>query len=112
MQTETDRHPDDPLLDLERWVAEGRKTALATVVATWGSSPRAVGSHMAINEAGGFTGSVSGGCVEGAVIEAALDCLRSGRCSLLDFGVSNEAAWEVGLACGGRIQVYVEPVQS
>jgi xanthine dehydrogenase accessory factor len=101
---------DDPLADLERWIAKGQKAALATVVSTWGSSPRPVGSHMAVSENGDFTGSVSGGCIEGAVIQAALDSLGSGRSTLLDFGVSNETAWEVGLACGGRIQVFVEPV--
>ncbi len=101
---------DDPLNDLARWAAQGQKVALATVVATWGSSPRPVGSHMAVNEKGEFTGSVSGGCIEGAVIEAAIETLASGKGSLLDFGVSNEMAWEVGLACGGRIQVFVEPV--
>ena len=101
---------DDPLADLERWIADGQKVALATVVATWGSSPRPVGSHMAINEKGDFTGSVSGGCIEGAVIQAALETLGTGQGALLDFGVSNEMAWEVGLACGGRIQVSVEPV--
>lgn len=103
---------DDPLADLERWIAQGQKTALATVVATWGSSPRPVGSHMAINAAGDFTGSVSGGCIEGAVIEAALESLGTGAPRLLEYGVSNEMAWEVGLACGGRIQVFVEPLTS
>jgi xanthine/CO dehydrogenase XdhC/CoxF family maturation factor len=103
---------DDPLADLERWTAQGQRAALATVVATWGSSPRPVGSHMAINEKGGFTGSVSGGCIEGAVVEAALASLGTGRATLLEYGVSNEMAWEVGLACGGRIQVFVEPVVS
>lgn len=103
---------DDPLADLERWLAQGQMAAIATVVATWGSSPRPVGSHMVINEAGQFSGSVSGGCIEGAVIDAALDTLKTGECTLLDFGVSNEMAWEVGLACGGRVQVFVEPVIS
>lgn len=109
----TDQHRKahaDPLGDLERWHAEGQKVALATVVATWGSSPRPVGSHMAINERGDFTGSVSGGCIEGAVIQAALETLSTGKGSLLEFGVTNEMAWEVGLACGGRVQVFVEPV--
>ena len=106
------QHHDDPLADLERWVAQGRKAALATVVSTWGSSPRPVGSHMAISEAGDFVGSVSGGCIEGAVIDAARESLITGRAKLLEFGVSNEMAWEVGLACGGRVQVFVEPITS
>lgn len=100
----------DPLAQLNRWTADGKKTALATVVATWGSSPRPVGSHMAIQECGDFAGSVSGGCIEGAVVDAALEAIKSGAPKLLEYGVSNEAAWEVGLACGGRVQVFVEPV--
>ena len=100
----------DPLAQLERWQAEGRKTALATVVTTWGSSPRPVGSHLAVAENGDFAGSVSGGCIEGAVVAAAQEAIGSGKQKLLDFGVTNEMAWEVGLACGGRIQVLVEPV--
>ncbi len=100
----------DPLAQLSRWTAEGKKTALATVVATWGSSPRPVGSHMAVLESGDFAGSVSGGCIEGAVVHAALEAINSGAPKLLEYGVSNEDAWEVGLACGGRVQVFVEPV--
>jgi xanthine/CO dehydrogenase XdhC/CoxF family maturation factor len=107
-----DQRRDDPLADLERWIGEGHQAALATVVATWGSSPRPVGSHMAINQTGDFTGSVSGGCIEGAVIQAALESLGTGRSTLLEYGISNEMAWEVGLACGGRIQVLVEPLTS
>lgn len=102
---------DDPLADAELWTKKGQRVALATVVATWGSSPRPVGSHMAITEHGDFTGSVSGGCIEGAVVEAAMECIASGQSRLLEFGVSNELAWEVGLACGGRLQVLVDPVQ-
>lgn len=104
------QRPDDPLADVARWMALGQRAALATVVATWGSSPRPVGSHMAINARGDFTGSVSGGCIEGAVVAAALESLESGRPKLLEYGVSNEMAWEVGLACGGRIQVFVDPL--
>ncbi len=100
----------DPLHHLGQWLADGKKAALATVVATWGSSPRPVGSHMAVRESGDFAGSVSGGCIEGAVVEAALACMKSGNSQLLEYGVSNEAAWEVGLACGGRVQVFVAPV--
>ena len=100
----------DPLNHIERWRAEGRRTALATVVSTWGSSPRPVGSHMAVADTGDFAGSVSGGCIEGAVVAAAQEAIQSGSPKLLEFGVTNEMAWEVGLACGGRIQVWVEPV--
>ena len=100
----------DPLAQIERWQAEGRKTALATVVTTWGSSPRPVGSHLAVADTGDFSGSVSGGCIEGAVVAAAQEAIETGKSKLLDFGVTNEMAWEVGLACGGRIQVLVEPV--
>jgi xanthine dehydrogenase accessory factor len=102
----------DPLAQLGAWQAAGQKAALATVVATWGSSPRPVGSHMAVHENGTFVGSVSGGCIEGAVVDTAQEVIRSGQHKLLEFGVSNEAAWEVGLACGGRIQVLVEPLES
>jgi xanthine/CO dehydrogenase XdhC/CoxF family maturation factor len=90
------------------WHRAGRGVALATVVTTWGSSPRPVGSKLAVDDAGQMTGSVSGGCVEGAVVETALEIIRTGKPRLLDFGVSDEQAWEVGLACGGRVQVFVE----
>ena len=100
----------DPLAQIERWQADGRKAALATVVSTWGSSPRPVGSHLAVADNGDFTGSVSGGCIEGAVVSAAQEAIETGKPKLLEFGVTNEMAWEVGLACGGRIQVLVEPV--
>ncbi len=100
----------DPLAQIERWQADGRRVALATVVSTWGSSPRPVGSHLAVADTGDFTGSVSGGCIEGAVVAAAQEAIATGKSKLLDFGVTNEMAWEVGLACGGRIQVLVEPV--
>ena len=85
--------------------------ALATVVTTWGSSPRPVGSKLAVDQDGNFLGSVSGGCVEGAVIGEALKAIKDGKPRLLDFGVTNEQAWEVGLACGGKIQVFVERVE-
>ena len=100
----------DPLTQLTHWQAAGKSTALATVVATWGSSPRPVGSHMAVLESGDFAGSVSGGCIEGAVVDAAREAITTGKPKLLEYGVSNEQAWEVGLACGGRVQVFVEPV--
>ena len=84
---------------------------MATVVETWGSSPRPAGSQIAVNEKGEFAGSVSGGCVEAAVVEASLEVIGSGVPRLLAFGVCNERAWEVGLACGGKLQVYVERVE-
>lgn len=93
---------------LETWQARGDKIALATVVKTWGSSPRAPGSKMAINHKGEMVGSVSGGCVEGAVAEEALQVIKTGQPKLLHFGVADENAWEVGLACGGKIAVFVE----
>ena len=100
---------DDNILDAaETWRAEGREVAIATVIETWGSAPRPVGSHLAIDQDGRFLGSVSGGCVEGAVVEEALDVIASGKAKTLEFGVADEAAWKVGLSCGGRIKVYVE----
>ncbi|HET7009676.1 MAG TPA: XdhC/CoxI family protein [Anaerolineales bacterium] len=100
------------LTDIDRWQSEGKPIALATVVRTWGSAPRPAGSKMAVSQAGEMTGSVSGGCVEGAVVEEALGVLRTRRPKLLRFGVSNETAWEVGLACGGQIEIFVEPWSS
>ena len=99
---------DDVLDQAAGWRKEGRKVALATVVTTWGSSPRPVGSQLAVDGTGKFVGSVSGGCIEGAVIKEALDAIGTGHPRLLDFGVTNEQAWDVGLACGGKVQVYVE----
>jgi xanthine/CO dehydrogenase XdhC/CoxF family maturation factor len=93
------------------WHGAGKGVALATVVTTWGSSPRPVGSKLAVDEAGNFVGSVSGGCIEGAVVHEALAAITDGKPRLLDFGVSNEQAWEVGLACGGKVQVFVERVE-
>ncbi|KPF44099.1 XdhC family protein [Rhizobium sp. AAP43] len=98
----------DPLDTAESWLSSGRSVALATVVETWGSAPRPVGSHLVIDADGNFEGSVSGGCVEGAVITEALDVLESGKARMLEFGVADETAWRVGLSCGGRIRVYVE----
>lgn len=92
------------------WLAEGRRVALATVVETWGSAPRATGSHMVVRDDGRFEGSVSGGCVEGDVILSAQAALAQGRAARLDYGVSNGEAWAVGLACGGKISVLVQPV--
>lgn len=101
----------DILSDLDRWYAQGMPMALATVVQTWGSSPRRAGAKMAVAADGQFTGSVSGGCVENAVIETALDLIKTGRAQLLHFGVADETAWEVGLACGGSIDIFVKPLE-
>lgn len=101
----------DAIAQAALWLAEGRRVALATVVATWGSSPRPAGSMMAVDDKGGMVGSVSGGCVEGAVVHEALKCLADGEPRLLRFGVSDDQAWEVGLACGGKVEIYVEPVE-
>src|SRR5262245_65334505 len=92
------------------WLAGGRKVAMATVARTWGSSPRPAGSKLAVNDATEFVGSVSGGCIEGAVIQEALDVMATGVSRMLEFGVSDETAWEVGLACGGKVEVFVEAV--
>lgn len=97
---------------LDEWLSEQSQVALATVVSTWGSTPRPAGSHMLVNAKGEFVGSVSGGCVEGAVVEAASSVLRESRPQLLEFGVADEIAWSVGLACGGSIRVYVEPFRA
>lgn len=90
------------------WRSGGKGVALATVIETWGSSPRPVGSQLAVDEDGRMIGSVSGGCIEGAVVHEAKKTMEDGEPRLLDFGVTDEMAWEVGLACGGRVQVYVE----
>ena len=101
---------EDILGTAARWRDEGREVALATVIATWGSSPRPVGSQLVADGEGRFEGSVSGGCIEGAVIEEARKVMASGAPSVLQFGVSDEQAWEVGLACGGTVRVLVERV--
>jgi xanthine/CO dehydrogenase XdhC/CoxF family maturation factor len=101
----------DILKEAEAWKRAGRGVALATVVETWGSAPRPTGSYLVIDEEGNFLGSVSGGCVEGAVIGEALEVIGDGKPRLLEFGVADETAWRVGLSCGGTIRVYVEPVE-
>lgn len=103
---------DQVLETAARWQADGRRMAIATVVETWGSSPRPVGSQLLVDEQGEFLGSVSGGCVEGAVIGEALEVIKSGVPRLLDFGISDEQAWDVGLSCGGKVAVYVEPLET
>ena len=90
------------------WSDGGLGVAIATVVSTWGSAPRPAGSHLVVNERGELVGSVSGGCIEGAVVREALEAIRDGKPRLLEYGVTDERAWEVGLACGGTVQVYVE----
>jgi xanthine/CO dehydrogenase XdhC/CoxF family maturation factor len=92
------------------WARDGLGVALATVVSTWGSAPRPAGSQLAVNEKSEFVGSVSGGCIESAVVREALESIRDGRPRLLDYGVTDDRAWEVGLACGGSIQIYVERI--
>jgi xanthine/CO dehydrogenase XdhC/CoxF family maturation factor len=101
----------DILKAAEEWRKDGRDVALATVVETWGSAPRPVGSNLVIDGEGNFLGSVSGGCVEGAVVTEALDVIENGKSKMLEFGVADETAWQVGLSCGGTIRVYVEKVE-
>ena len=99
---------DDVLGQAGRWRDDGRKVALATVVSTWGSSPRPVGSQLAVDAAGNMVGSVSGGCIEGAVVLEAQQAMETGATKLLEYGITDEMAWEVGLACGGTVRVFVE----
>jgi xanthine/CO dehydrogenase XdhC/CoxF family maturation factor len=101
---------DDILRQAQDWTEAGRKVALATVIETWGSAPRPVGSHLVIDDTGAFLGSVSGGCVEAEVISQAAEVIESGSPQLLEFGVANETAWQAGLSCGGRIKIYLERV--
>ena len=99
---------EDILATAAAWAADGETVALATVVETWGSSPRPAGSRVAVTASGRMAGSVSGGCIEGAVAEAAQKTMAGGGPQLLDFGISDERAWEVGLACGGKLQIFLE----
>lgn len=101
---------EDILAHAEKWRAAGKDVAIATVIETWGSAPRPVGSHLVIDEDGSFLGSVSGGCVEGEVVTEAMDTISDGKPRMLEFGVADETAWRVGLSCGGRIRVFVEKV--
>jgi len=98
------------LPEIERWRTAGKQVALATVVKVYGSAPRPLGAKMAISEAGEMAGSVSGGCVEGAVVQEALDVLKTKQARLVEYGIADELAMTVGLACGGNIQVFVEPI--
>ncbi len=101
---------EDMLTTAAAWLAEEGAVAVATVVQTWGSSPRRPGSRLLVAPSGRMAGSVSGGCIEVAVAEASSDVLLTGEARLLSFGVTDERAWEVGLACGGRVQVFVERI--
>ncbi|MEQ1865258.1 MAG: XdhC family protein [Micropepsaceae bacterium] len=101
---------DKVLETAQTWLEGGHQVALATVIKTWGSAPRPAGSQLAVRKDGSFVGSVSGGCVEGAVIAEAIDTMTDGKPRKLSFGVSNDQAWEVGLACGGQIEIYVERI--
>ena len=96
------------LREAQQWREAGRSVAIATVVETWGSAPRPVGSHLVVDGDGLFLGSVSGGCVEGDVVVEAVDVIASGTPRLLEFGVADDLAWKAGLSCGGRIKVLVE----
>ncbi|TAH53678.1 MAG: XdhC family protein [Chloroflexota bacterium] len=94
--------------DVEQWRERGDQVALATVTWTSGSTPRAIGAKMAVNSRGEFVGSVSGGCVEGAVIDEARQVIKTGKPKLVNYGISDDMAWDVGLACGGSIRVFIE----
>lgn len=96
------------LRQAQAWSARGLGVAIATVVSTWGSAPRGAGSQLAVNDRGEFVGSVSGGCVEAAVIREAREAIADGRPRTLEYGVSHDRAWEVGLACGGTVRIFVE----
>ena len=102
---------DEVLAEAASWREQGKQVALATVVQTWGSSPRPMGSQLAVDESGTFVGSVSGGCIEAAVVHEALEVIKDAKPRLLEYGVTNEMAWEVGLACGGQVNVFVEKVE-
>ena len=106
-----ERPPTEILNTALEWLESGRQVALATVVETSGSSPRPVGSNLMVSNDGTFEGSVSGGCVEGAVVSAAQEVIATGEPRLIDFGFSDEEAWDVGLACGGSIRVFVERIE-
>ncbi len=100
----------DPLAIAQGWLRDGQHVALATVVHTWGSSPRPLGSRLVVDQDGRMFGSVSGGCVEQAVVFEAIEAIKTGQAKRLSFGVSDEMAWDVGLTCGGQLDVFVEPL--
>lgn len=101
----------DVIGTLEQWRHEGKRVAIATVVKAWGSAPRPLGSKMVVSSDGEMEGSVSGGCVEGAVFDKAREVIETGKPQLLRFGVTNDEAWAVGLSCGGQIEVFVERLE-
>lgn len=103
-------HGEDILGTALDWLDEGRKVALATVTRTWGSSPLPIGSQLVTDDQYNFVGSVSGGCIEGAVVEEARKVIDTQTATTLNFGVANDRAWEVGLSCGGDIEIYLEPL--
>lgn len=105
----TEPGADDVIATAEQWLIEGRNVALATVINTWGSSPLPIGSQLVVDDTYTFVGSVSGGCIEGAVIEEAQIVMNQGQARILKYGIDNERAWEVGLSCGGDIEIYLEP---
>ena len=102
---------DDIITPTFNWLKEKNKVAIATVISTWGSAPRQVGGQMAINETGEIIGSVSGGCVENSVITEALDSLKDKKHRIKDYGITNDLAWEVGLACGGKLKILINPLE-
>ena len=104
------KHVDEILYKASLWRKNNKSVVLATVVSTWGSSPRPIGSQMAINEDLDILGSVSGGCIESSVISEAQEIMKTGIPKLLKFGVSNSKAWEVGLTCGGKVEVFIEKI--
>ncbi len=104
--------PDDPLTIAARWLAAGEEVAIATVVRTWGSSPCPPGSRMVMTRSGRMAGSVSGGCIESEIAARAIEVLDAGQMRLAAFDVAEQLAWSVGLACGGAVEVMVEPLSS
>jgi xanthine/CO dehydrogenase XdhC/CoxF family maturation factor len=114
IQIDTNRsfRMQDVIGTIDTWRARGERIAIATVVKTLGSAPRGIGAKMVVSASGAIAGSVSGGCIEGAVFDACQEALRSGQARLLHFGVADDDAWEVGLACGGVIDVFVEPLEA
>jgi xanthine/CO dehydrogenase XdhC/CoxF family maturation factor len=102
---------DDVLEQAAAWRRDGRGVAVATVIDTWGSSPRPIGSQLAVDAEGQMIGSVYGGCIEGAVVREAQEVIAGGPPRMLDFGITNEQAWDVGLACGGKLQIWLEALE-